>query len=98
MSDCEEDLDDFPSEKLNSPAESMVGSYRAQNQQINGKLQVESQCLLAHTHSLYFNLVTVVNNHLTHALPYIFQECWDPTGQLWYSWIALLQRKQGQIL
>ena len=52
MSDCEEDLDDVPSENLNSPAESMVGAYRAQNQQINGQLQVESQYLLAHTHSL----------------------------------------------
>ena len=29
VSDCEEDLDDFPSENLNSPAESMVEAYRA---------------------------------------------------------------------
>ena len=41
MSDYEEDFDDFPTESLNKPAESMVEHF-AQNQQINGQLQVES--------------------------------------------------------
>ena len=31
MSDCEEDLDDFPSENRDKPAESMVGAYRVQS-------------------------------------------------------------------
>ena len=31
MNDCEEDLDDFPTENKEKPAESMVGSYRAES-------------------------------------------------------------------
>ena len=31
MSDCEEDLDEFPSENTDKPAESMVGACRAQS-------------------------------------------------------------------
>ena len=44
MSDHEEDLDYFPTfsaENMNTPAEPMV-EHIAQNQQINGQLQVES--------------------------------------------------------
>ena len=31
MSDYEEDLDDFPVENINRPAESMVGAFRAES-------------------------------------------------------------------
>ena len=31
MNDYEEDLDDFPAEKREKPAESMVGAYRAES-------------------------------------------------------------------
>ena len=31
MNDCEEDLDDFPAENKEKPAESMVGAYRAES-------------------------------------------------------------------
>ena len=31
MSDCEEDLDDFPTETLNKLAEAMVGTFRAES-------------------------------------------------------------------
>ena len=31
MDDCEEDLDDFPAENKEKPAESMVGAHRAES-------------------------------------------------------------------
>ena len=42
MTDYEEALDDFSTENSNKTAEAMVGSFRVQNQQMNGQLQVES--------------------------------------------------------
>ena len=42
MTDYEEAFDDFPAENSSKTAEAMVGSFRVQNQQMNGQLQVES--------------------------------------------------------
>ena len=50
MSDCEEDLDDFPTENLKTNRPKLWLDHFAQNQQINGQLQVES--LLKFHHSL----------------------------------------------
>ena len=36
MSDCEENLDDFPTENLNNLVESMVGAFRAESTESMG--------------------------------------------------------------
>ena len=39
MSDCEENLDDFPTENLNNPVESMVGAFREESTESMGSCE-----------------------------------------------------------